>query len=146
MKRPYNRGFSLAEILVAAGILAFALCAILAMCSTCFVLMATSKNVNIATNAAEGLMEEIRTTPFTQLSDPVGSGLQINSNSFRQIGGNLYSCNFALDVIPASMVVVYINGTNPEFLEVTISVCWKQGNRIIGEDTNLNGSLTPAKT
>jgi prepilin-type N-terminal cleavage/methylation domain-containing protein len=123
LKRPYNRGFSLAEILLAVAILAFAFCGILAMHTTCLVLMATSKNVNIATNAAQGLIEEIRSTPFTQIISDY-NGL-----------------NFIVNNIPSSRGVVYVDDTDPELLEVTISVCWKQGKRIIGEDTNLNGVL-----
>ncbi len=123
LKRPYNRGFSLAEILLAVAILAFAFCGILAMHTTCFVLMATSKNVNIATNAAQGLIEEIRSAPFTQIISDY-NGL-----------------NFIVNNIPSSRGVVYVDDTDPELLEVTISVCWKQGKRIIGEDTNLNGVL-----
>lgn len=123
LKRPYNRGFSLAEILLAVAILAFALCGLLAMYSTCFVLMATSKNINIATNAAQGLIEEMRSSSFMRIIDDY-NGL-----------------NFIVNDIPSSMGVVYVDDTDPELLQVTISVCWKQGNRIIGEDTNLNGVL-----
>jgi len=138
LKWPYNRGFSLAEILLAVAILAFALCGILAMHTTCLVLMATSKNVNIATNAAQGLIEEIRSAPFAQIED---GSLEINDQPFVEISSNLYRCKFPVDVLPSNMVVVYVDVTNPELLEVTISVCWEQGNRIIGEDTNLNGVL-----
>jgi len=123
LKRPYNRGFSLPEILLAVAILAFALCGLLAMYSTCFVLMATSKNINIATNAAQGLIEEMRSSSFMRIIDDY-NGL-----------------NFIVNDIPSSMGVVYVDDTDPELLQVTISVCWKQGNRIIGEDTNLNGVL-----
>ena len=123
LKRPYNRGFTLVEILLAVAILGFALCGILAMYSTCFVLMATSKNVNIATNAAQGLIEEIRSSPFTRII------------------GDYNGLNFIVNAIPSSRGVVYVDDTDPDLLELTISVCWKQGNRIIGEDTNLNGVL-----
>lgn len=122
-KPPYNRGFTLAEILLSTAILVFALCGMLMMYSTCFVLMATSKNINIATNAAQGLIEEMRSSPFTQMVDDY-NGL-----------------NFIVDAIPSSRGVVYVDDTDPELLQVTISVCWNQGNRIIGEDTNLNGVL-----
>jgi len=117
------RGFTLVEALVAAGILVFAICAILVTYISCFILISTSKNVNIATNAAFGLIEEIRSTPFTQISNDY-NGL-----------------NFTLNDIPQSMGVVYVDDTNPELLEVTVSVCWQQVLRVIGEDKNLNGVL-----
>jgi prepilin-type N-terminal cleavage/methylation domain-containing protein len=122
-KKRSNNGFTLIEIMLAVGILAFALSAILAAFISCSVLVTTSKNVNIATNAALGLMEEIRTS------------------SFARIYGDYNGLNFILNDIPSSRGVVYVDDTNPELLEVTISVCWRQGNRIIGEDANLNGVL-----
>jgi hypothetical protein len=39
------------------------------------------------------------------------------------------------------MVVVYMNDVNPDLLEITISVCWRQGGRVMGEDTDLDGNL-----
>jgi len=122
-KKRFNSGFTLAEILLATGILAFAVCAILSTYISCFVLTATSKNVNIATYAALGMMEEIRSSAFSRITNDYG-GL-----------------NFILNDMPSSRGVVYVNDTNPELLEVTISVCWRQGNRIIGEDTDLDGIL-----
>ena len=123
LKRPYSRGFTLIETILAVAITGFVLCGILAMYTTCFVFMATSKNVNIATNAAQGLIEEIRTTPFTR------------------IAGDYNGLNFMLNDISSSSGVVYVDDTDPELLEVTVSVCWKQSNRIIGEDTDLDGVL-----
>lgn len=112
------------EILLATGILVFTFCALLAAYISCFALMTTSKNMNIATNAALGLAEEIRSsTPFSDIVD------------------NYNGLIFAVNQIPLSRGVVYVDDTNPELLEVTISVCWRQGNRAFGEDTNLNGML-----
>ena len=37
---------------------------------------------------------------------------------------------------------VYIDNTNPDLLEVCVSVSWRgRSNKIIGEDLNLNGAL-----
>jgi prepilin-type N-terminal cleavage/methylation domain-containing protein len=123
LKRPFNEGFTLVEILLAIGILAFALCSILALYSACLVLTSTSKNINIATNGVLALTEEIRSTPFTQII-----------NDYQDL-------IFMVNDIPSSRGHVYIDDTNPELLSVTVSVCWRQGNRIIGEDANLNGVL-----
>jgi len=118
-----KRAFSLVELFMAATILALALCSILATYVSCFVLIATSKNINIATNAAQGLVEEIRTSPFSQIFD------------------NYDGLNFIVNSISESRGVVYVDDTNPELIEVVVSVCWRQGNRIIGEDTDLDGVL-----
>jgi len=135
-----NSGFTLVEILIATGILGFALCAILATYISCFSLISTTKNVNIGINAEMGLMEQIRSTPFAQLSDDPPS-FTINGAAFTLKSTDLYECHFPLSVLPSGMAVVYINQTNSELLNVTISACWRQGLRIIGEDTNLNGVL-----
>jgi len=122
-----ERAFTLVEVLVATGIMAFALVGILSTFITCLALMATSKNVNAATNAAQGIIEEIRSTPFTQI--------------ISKYNGMVFTVND----IPSSAGVVYINNStapaNANFMLATVSVCWRQGNRVIGEDTNLNGVL-----
>ena len=69
------------------------------------------------------LMEEIRTSAFTRIVDDY-SGV-----------------NFLVNALPQSRGVVYINDDNSELLEVTIVVCWRQGDRVIGADKNLNGLL-----
>lgn len=116
-------GFTLLELLLAVGILATMLCAILVTYSSCFVLAATAKSSNISTNAALGLIEEIRSSPFNQIM------------------ADYNGLNFLVNGIPLSRGVITVNNANPEFLEVTVTVCWRQGNRVIGEDKNLNGTL-----
>ncbi len=124
MKRLNKLGFSLVEVILATAILASALVGILGTYVTCLVLMTTSQNVNAATNAAQGIIEEIRSTPFTQVVDDYNGMV------------------FTVNDIPFSARVVYVDDSvNAEFLDVTVSICWRQGNRIIGEDTNLNGVL-----
>jgi len=119
----FAKSFTLAEVLLAIAILIVAVSTILVTYLACFVLIDTVKNINIATSAAQGVIEEIRSTPFTQIVTDY-SGL-----------------NFVLNDIPESRGVVYVDDTNPELLEVTVSVCWKHRNRVIGEDRNLNGVL-----
>lgn len=116
-------GFTLLEILLAVGILGSMLCGILVTYASCFVLAATAKNSNISTNAALSLIEEIRSSPFNRIMDDY-NGL-----------------NFLVNGIPLSRGVIYVNNANPKLLEVTVVVCWRQGNRVIGEDKNLNGIL-----
>ena len=123
LKKLSRRSFTLVEVLLAAAILASAISAILMTYYSCFVLISTSKNINITTNAAMGLAEEIRSSAFNRIVDDY-DGL-----------------NFIVNDIPQSRGVVYVDDSNPELLQVTISVCWRQGNRVIGEDTNLNGQL-----
>jgi len=123
MKVRSKKGFVLSEVLLATVIAAFAICGILLMYVVGMDLIRTSKNVSIATSAAQGLIEEIRNTSFPEI---------VTSYNLLQ---------FSVNNIPSSSGIVYIDDTDPEFLLVTISVCWRQGNRIIGEDININGAL-----
>ena len=118
-----KKGVTLVEMLLAATILAYAVCAILAMYASCFDLMSTSKNISIATNASQGLMEEMRNSTFQGIFD------------------NYNGLNFTVNAMPSNRGVVYVDDTDPELLRITISVCWNQRSRIIGEDKNLNGVL-----
>ncbi len=120
---PFVKSFSLAEVLLGIIILIVVISATLITYINCFILIDTIKNINIATTAAQGIIEEMR------------------SGIFKELVNNYNGLNFVVNDIPESMGTVYINNSNQEFLEVTVSVCWKQRNRIIGEDTNLNGSL-----
>lgn len=118
-------GFTLIEVMLAAAILAIVVCGILATYISCFELISTSRNFTFAVNAAQRKIEEIRDYNFSQIYP------DYNNQSF------------AVDEISAgSRGVVYVDDSNPDLLEVTISVCWRQReNRIIGEDRNLDGIL-----
>lgn len=127
MKLTNKLGFSLVEVILATAILAFALVGILGTYVTCLVLTTTSRNMNAATDAAQGIIEEIRSTPFTQII------------------ANYNGMVFTVNDIPSSVGVVYIDNTtapaNSNLFEATVSICWRQGDKVIGEDTNLNGLL-----
>ena len=123
MNRIAKKGFALPEMLLAAFIASFALCGILLTYITCMDSIRTSKSASIATGAAQGLIEEIRSAPFPQIV-----------TNYDRLG-------FIVNGITNSRGIVYVDDSDPEFLQVTVSVCWRQANRIIGEDLNLNGAL-----
>ncbi len=105
-----KRGFSFAEVILAIAIMTFALVGILGTYLTCIALISTSQNVNAATNAATGVISEIRSTPFTQVID------------------DFNGMTFTVNGIPSSLGVVSIDDSvNPELLEVTVDVSWQQG-------------------
>jgi len=139
-------GFTLAEVLLAVAILGFALCGILATYLACFNLASISKNTNIATSAAQGIIEQIRATPFTTLSDRTQPQIELNGNFYNltNISSNRWSLVFTVNNMPANMGVAYIDIDNPiapTIITATVSVCWREGNKIMGEDVNLNGRL-----
>ncbi|MBU4346542.1 MAG: prepilin-type N-terminal cleavage/methylation domain-containing protein [Candidatus Omnitrophica bacterium] len=125
-----RRGFTLPELLLAAAILVFVMCGILATYISCFELISTSKNLTLAINAAQRQIEEIY------------------DYNFSQIHADYDNQTFTVDEISAgdSRGIIYVDDSNPDLLEVTISVCWRQrGNRIIGEDLDLDGVLDPGE-
>jgi prepilin-type N-terminal cleavage/methylation domain-containing protein len=142
MKKLSQKGFSLPEVLLAAAILAFTLCGILATYVACFKLITISKNASIATATAQGLLEEIRATPFPQITTmQLSVGGTTYSPSISSCNSNLSVWNFPYNMPLNSRVALYVDDTLPDRLQVTISVCWRQGTNVIGEDTNLNGVL-----
>jgi type II secretory pathway pseudopilin PulG len=142
MKLRSKKGFTLAETLLAAVIAAFAVCGILLTYIAGMDLVKTSKYTSISISAAQGVLEEIRNTPFTDIPTMVFNVSGTNYSPIA-VSSNLTRWSFPLPVnnLPANRCVVYVNDTDPEFLLVTISVCWSQGNRVVGEDKNLNGVL-----
>jgi len=142
MKSRSKKGFVLPEVMLAAAIAAFAVCGILLMYVVAMDLIRTSKNASITTSAAQGILEKIRNTPFPDIP---GMIFVVNGTNYPPIvvNANLTRWNFPLAVnnLPTNRCAVYVDDTDPEFLLVTISVCWRQGNRVIGEDINLNGAL-----
>ena len=81
-----KKSFTLVEVLIATVIVAIALCGILAAYVGCFEVLTTTKNVNIAINAIEGLMEDIRNTTFTLIAndqDIVDAMQHLNGNWWR---------------------------------------------------------------
>ncbi|MBP7217130.1 MAG: prepilin-type N-terminal cleavage/methylation domain-containing protein [Candidatus Omnitrophica bacterium] len=126
LKEP--QGFTLIEVMFAVGVLALVLCGIIALLVHCFVFVSISKSSNIAMSALLGLSEEIRSSSFAQIAETY-DGLNFSVN----------------DLAGSNRGVISVNDTNPEFLQVYMSVCWVQGNRVIGEDKNLNGSLDPGE-
>lgn len=123
MAHKSKKGFALSEMLLATLIASFALCSILLTYIMCMNLVRTSKNASIASNAAAGLMEEIRSAPFPQ------------------IVADYDHLSFSVNGITPSRGIIYVDDTDPEFLLVTITVCWRQANKIIGEDADLDGIL-----
>jgi Tfp pilus assembly protein PilV len=123
MKLRLKKGFVLPEVMLACAIAAFAICGLLLMYVAGMDLIRVSKNSSIASSAALGLIEEIRNTPFPDIVTDY-NGLKFSVNN-----------------ISGSSGIVYVDDTDDEFLLVTVSVCWPQGNRVIGEDLNLNGDL-----
>lgn len=128
MRIKFRMGFTLIELMIAVGVLVIAFLGLLGVFTACLELNETSKNLTIALHGAQRKMEEIRDHNFGQIySNYTGSG-----------------ANFELAGLPDadSEGSIVVDNSDPELLQVTVTVCWKQKRgRIFGEDRNLNGSL-----
>ena len=109
------------ELLVSSLILLVVIVSLLISYIRCLELAELSKNILSATNASRSRMEQIKNTEFDQIA--------ANHNNV-----TFTSPNFN------GMGVSYVTTVNPDFLQVTVTFCWRQtSGRVIGEDKNLNG-------
>ena len=67
-------GFTLAEVILAAAILAFALTGLLALFISCMLLNESSRNRSLATAHAQFVLEEIKNTNFDLIETDINAG------------------------------------------------------------------------
>ena len=143
-----RRGFTLAELMIAALILVVILVGLLATFVTCFELNETNRNKALALYAAQEEMAKIRNYDFDNACDDFAiNATPSGTNS-----------TFTVTDMPAGessgVIYAYVDteyNTCPggfdctcdyDILRVVISVCWRQkSGRVIGEDTDLDGVL-----
>lgn len=118
-----NQGFTLPELMVAAMVTVIAFLGILYTYARYLELDELSRNTAIALQTAQNKIEAIKNTQFNQID------ATFNNQTFTSSGIN-------------GRGVVTIDSTNPKLMLITVTFCWKQSNnRLMGEDTNLNGVL-----
>jgi len=118
-----DKGFALAEVMVAAVVMILAFVGILITYVKCLELNEMSQNKSTATRAAKTRMEQINNSDFNQLF------ANFNNVAFFEPGLN-------------GAGVSYINNADPDLVQITVSFCWRQKNGLlIGEDANLDGDL-----
>ena len=126
IKLRQKSGFTLFELVIAVAILVVAITGILATFAKFIALNEDARSLTIALTSCQDKMEEIRNSNF----DTVFANY--NGTSFNPDGFTLNEAKGA----------IYVDNTNPKLLEIYMSVSWRgTSNRIIGEDTNLNGVL-----
>lgn len=126
-----NHGFTLLELMIASGVVIITLAGLLATYVACLELEETTKNSNLALNSARQVLEEVRSVPFLTI--------------FGAYDGYTFQVpGFAAN---SSQGYVYINNSNPDLLNVTVGVCWRQkSSRIIGECQNAGGVISFSDT
>lgn len=118
-------GFTLAEVLLAAAILALSLCGILLAYVRMFVLSDLCRDFTKVTNGLQTKMEEIKRTSFDNLLALNGARFELNGFAASDAEG----------------VVEVTNTAYSDLKRVRIIASFKSRNKVIGEDVNLNGVL-----
>ncbi len=117
-----KRGFTLAELLLAAAILAFALTGLLALFINCSILNESNRNLTIAISHAQYVMENIKNQSFTNL--------ETNINDGNCWDWNTAAINVAgLTALSSEAINTQSSGTNP--LTVAVTVTWQDRNQIV---------------
>ena len=118
-------GFTLVEVLLAVSILAFCLCGILITYMNMFVLADLSRDFTKVSNGLQLKLEEIKRTSFAGLSALNGTRFELNGFASSDAEGAVEVSDTAYS----------------DLRRVRVIVSFRSHNRIIGEDTNLNGIL-----
>lgn len=121
-----NSGITLLELMIATAVLVVAITGLVAIFTRFPSLNENARKLSLAVTASQDKMEEIRNSDF----------------------GILYTTYNGVSFDPAGFPPseaegsIYIDNTNPNLLAIYVSVSWMESsNRIVGEDTNLNGIL-----
>jgi prepilin-type N-terminal cleavage/methylation domain-containing protein len=117
MIRRSNKGLTLAEVLLASAILAFALSMILLLFMNCILLNETSRNTTLAYSAIQAKMEEIKNTPFGSLD-------VLNGTSFNLTG---FPAGTATGRITVTTVSSRLKG-------ISIVACFSVRSRVVGDN------------
>jgi prepilin-type N-terminal cleavage/methylation domain-containing protein len=121
--RMATRGFTLVELVVAAGIMGVVVGGILVSYIRCMELNEASQNKSLAVKAARDRMEIIKNTAYANLVSTY------NNVPFAVTGFT-------------GQGISYVTALDAKNIEVVVSVSWRQKNgRVYGEDRNLNGVI-----
>lgn len=115
IKKIDQKGLTLPELLMAALILAYALCGLVALFVNCSNLNEANRNTNIAVSHAQYIMSEIRDTPFASMKTLIDNGnWDWNTTSI---------INNGLTPLRNEAIDAQATGTRP--LQVTVVVSWQ---------------------
>jgi len=122
------KGFTLTELVIAMAILVIVLLGLTQVFIYCMVLSESAGNATVCMAEIQGKLEEMRSHNFPDIAADYSAGGSLGDIfTLSQLNGT---------------GVIFIDNTNPQLLEVRIVASWQEkANRIVGEDTNLNGIL-----
>lgn len=126
-----NKGFTLIEVMIGAGILAGLFVGLMSIYFYCFDLQETARNTSLALNEVRTRLEEIKNSDFavivntyTPTSDPLPPSVT----------------NINLTSIPTGGIMRieagFVTGSSETLIDLRIVACWRQkGGRIVGTAT-----------
>jgi len=115
-----NRGFTLAELMLAAFIIAFVLSGLLLLFTNCMLLNNASRNLSVATSHAEYVMEAVRATSFTGLETTINNG---GSSGWDLTTAVLAQAPYNFSTLPDESIATSVfQSGNP--LGVSVTVNW----------------------
>jgi type II secretory pathway pseudopilin PulG len=106
-KRLGKNGFSLAELLLAAGLLAFAISGILALFISCIFLNEGSRNTTLATSHAQYALEDLKNTSFGSIVSFSWDSEAISNKGLQPLNNESLSCT--------------VSGSFPKSIAVTVN-------------------------
>lgn len=125
--------FTIVEVLVAIVIIGVALAAVLTAYSSAYGLAETSLSATAAMDAALTVAERIKGE--TPAAIPTKYGPAGDPGPI-----------FAVPGLPNAAGHVDVDTSDPDVLGIVVTVCWRQkGGRVVGEDQNLDGVLSPSE-
>lgn len=123
MRRLNQRGFTLSELMLAAMIIAFCLTGILAFFMNSTLLNQSNRDTISASSHCQYILEDIRNTPFSQVSAKVGNG------DWNLTAAELAASPYNFTVLPNETVVTSVfQSGNP--LGVSVNVTYKLQGRM----------------
>jgi len=128
--KPKNKGFTLAELLLATSILAISLTAILLVYINCVLLNDSNRNLTIALTHAQFALEEIKNTSFSNIDNYNGFTWLDNGSDPGFIYDTLNARSTGLTALNNEQIdfTVTNEGGDANFLNVTAAVSWEDRN------------------
>ncbi|MCF7878789.1 MAG: hypothetical protein K9L95_04890 [Candidatus Omnitrophica bacterium] len=133
--KSFRKSFSLIELTVALGILVVGILGVISSYIGGAALTNTTKNIALASNAAAAKLEEIRSDSFQDVDTYAGI-FYPQSNDLYPQDINYQNLNYR--------GIVYVDSINLRLKQVTVVVCWQQGQRTIGEDWVFESNPDPS--
>jgi Tfp pilus assembly protein PilW len=124
MERPFlsKLGFTLSELLIASGIMAFVLVGLLHLFITCIFLNESNRNLSVATAHGQYVLEEMKNTNFTNFKN--GSP---NADTYWDWNNAAINSN-GLSVLNSEAIATdaaWVDAVTKDRLDITVTVSWK---------------------